>query len=89
VETARTLDRAGDFPTIMDGLAHDFTEILLTDEVRNTAAVLPSGVRTLDAIHVASAQVLGEALDELVSYDKRMLQVAQDVGLPAAAPGLV
>lgn len=89
VETVRTLDRVGDFPTVMDDLMRDFTEILLTDEVRNTAAALPGGVRTLGAIHVASAQVLGEALDTLVSYDKRMLQVAEDVGLPTAEPGVV
>jgi uncharacterized protein len=89
VETVRTLDRVGDFPTIMDDLVHDFTEILLTDEVRDAAAVLPGGLRTLDAIHVASAQVLGEELDTLVSYDKRMLVTAREVGLPTAAPGLI
>lgn len=33
-----------------------FTEILVTDEIRDWAANLPGGVRTLDAIHIASAQ---------------------------------
>jgi hypothetical protein len=39
-------------------------------------------------IHVASAQVLGDSLDMLVTYDKRMLDVARAEGLPAEAPGL-
>lgn len=88
VETVRTLDQVGDFPHVMRDLGRDFTEILLTDEVRDAAAVLPSRVRTLDAIHIASAQILGNALDVLVGYDKRMLDVAESVGLPVAAPGL-
>jgi predicted nucleic acid-binding protein len=88
IETARTLDRIGDYPTVMTDLIRDFTEILLTDEIRDGAAFLPEGVRTLDAIHVASAQIIGSALTALVTYDKRMLEVAHAVGLPTAAPGL-
>ncbi|TQN28473.1 hypothetical protein FHX37_3818 [Haloactinospora alba] len=89
VEVVRTLDRLGDFPNAMRDLRGDYTEILLTEEVRDMTVLLPAGVRTLDAIHVASAQVIGDALDTLVSYDKRMLDVAHSVGVPTAAPGLV
>ncbi|GAA0331491.1 type II toxin-antitoxin system VapC family toxin [Actinoallomurus spadix] len=88
VETVRTLDRVGDFPNIMEELTRDFVEILVTDEVRDAAALLPVGIRTLDAIHVASAQIIGEALETLITYDKRMLDIACSVGLPTAAPGL-
>ncbi|MEV5746664.1 type II toxin-antitoxin system VapC family toxin [Actinoallomurus sp. NPDC052308] len=88
VETVRTLDRVGDFPDIMQELTRDFIEILVTDEVRDAAALLPSGIRTLDAIHVASAQIIGEALETLITYDKRMVDIARSVGLPTAAPGL-
>lgn len=88
VETVRTLDRIGDFPEVMRDLVRSFTEILVTEEVRDCAALLPAGVRTLDAVHVASAQVLGSALNVLVSYDRRMLDVARSIGLPTAAPGL-
>ncbi|HET8662017.1 MAG TPA: type II toxin-antitoxin system VapC family toxin [Micromonosporaceae bacterium] len=87
VETVRTLDRVGSYPNAMQNLAREFTEILLTEEVRDAAAVLPPGVRALDAIHIASAQVIGPALSSLVTYDKRMLDIARTVGLPAAAPG--
>lgn len=88
VETVRTLDRIGDYPNVMQELTRDFTEILVTDEVRDAAASLPGGIRTLDAIHVASAQIIGDALEVLVTYDKRMLEIARSVGIPAEAPGL-
>lgn len=88
VETVRTLDRVGVFPDVMQHLVRDFTEILLTEEVRDAAALLPSGLRTLDALNVASAQVIGEQLAALVTYDKHMFDIARAVGLPAGAPGL-
>lgn len=88
VETVRTLDRVGSFPTLMADLVRDVSEILVTEEVRDAAALLPGGCRTLDAIHVASAQAIGENLLALVSYDRRMLEVAAGVGVPTAAPGL-
>lgn len=89
VETVRTMDKIGDYPDLMRDLIAEFTEILLTEEVRDTAARLPGGLRTLDAIHVASAQILGDALDTLLTYDRRMLEVARTAGLRAEAPGLV
>jgi len=88
VETVRALDSIGDYPTAMQDLVRDITEILLTEEIRDAAALLPGGVRTLDAIHLASAQAVGDSLDTVVSYDRRVLEVARLVGLPAEAPGL-
>jgi hypothetical protein len=87
VETVRTLDQIGNYPSAMADLVAGFTEILVTEEVRDAAARLPNGVRTLDAIHIASAQILEDALDVLVTYDKRMYDVAQFIGIPVAAPG--
>jgi hypothetical protein len=89
VETVRTLDQIGDYPDAMTDLIAGFTEILVTEEVRDAAARLPNGVRTLDAIHIASAQVLDDALEVLATYDKRMYDVAGSLGLPVAAPGLI
>jgi predicted nucleic acid-binding protein len=88
VETVRTLDRIGSYPNAMRALIQDFTEILVTEEVRDRAALLPVGVRALDAVHIASAEVIGPSLNALVSYDKRMLDVAHSMRLPTAAPGL-
>jgi uncharacterized protein len=88
IESVRALDKIGDYPAIMQNLLRDFTEILVTDEVRDAAAQLPAGVRTLDAVHIASAQIIGAAMEALVTYDQRMLEIARSVGLPAEAPGL-
>lgn len=88
VETVRTLDQVGSYPTLLEDLARRFAEIVVTEEIRDAAAMLPRGVRTLDAIHIASAQAIGDVLEVLVTYDKRMLDVARAVGLRAEAPGL-
>jgi hypothetical protein len=88
IETVRTLDRVGSYPTALQDLLTDFTEILVTDEIRDAAATLPGSIRTLDAIHIASAQIIGDALAFLVSYDKRMLDIAHSAGIPIAAPGM-
>lgn len=88
IETVRTLDRVGSYPTAMQDLLATFTEILVTDEIRDAAGSMPGIVRTLDAVHIASAQAIGDALASLVSYDKRMLDIAHSVGIPIAAPGM-
>ncbi|GAA0903276.1 type II toxin-antitoxin system VapC family toxin [Streptomyces thermoalcalitolerans] len=87
VETVRQLDRVGSFPNALADLDGMVTEVLLTEEVRDLATRVPPTLRSLDAIHVASALTLGEALDCLVTYDKRMLDAAREVGLSAHAPG--
>ncbi|HZX07228.1 type II toxin-antitoxin system VapC family toxin [Kribbella sp.] len=54
------------------------------------AAYADPMLRTLDAIHLATAQSLvleGIQLTALVTYDKRLLTAAADIGLPTAAPG--
>ena len=45
-------------------------------------------LRALDAIHVATAQIATQAVPGLVvlTYDRKMLQVAQALGLDARAP---
>jgi len=62
--------------------------VRLNDRVLNAAGVLsPSDVRSLDAIHLATAQQLGSDLGALVSYDERMLGAAKRLGLKTASPG--
>ena len=88
VETVRTCDRIGSYPNLMARLLRDHGEIPLTSLVRDAATYVRSAVRSLDAIHVASAGLLGSDLIALVTYDKRLAEAAQDVGLPVAMPGL-
>ena len=44
------------------------------------------GVKSLDAIHLATAQSLRQHLDVLVTYDRRMVEAATELGLPVASP---
>jgi predicted nucleic acid-binding protein len=56
--------------------------------VRSSAAALAEpNLRTLDAIHVATAVGLGAELQAFVSYDERLLQTAEGLGLPVVSPG--
>lgn len=45
-------------------------------------------LRTLDALHLASALLLGDVLTAFVAYDQRLADGAQAAGLSVAAPGL-
>jgi predicted nucleic acid-binding protein len=63
------------------------TEIELTREIRRIAAELePAGLRTLDAIHIASAMSLGEDLAGILTYDRRMQDAARAQGTVVVAP---
>lgn len=44
-------------------------------------------LRTLDALHLASAQLLGGELTAFVAYDRRLADAGRDIGLPVVAPG--
>lgn len=60
----------------------------LDDEVLTAAGILAPGVlRSLDAIHLASAAVFGIELQGLVTYDRRMAEAAKLVGIATFTPG--
>jgi predicted nucleic acid-binding protein len=88
VETVRTCDSIGTFPGLITDLLRQHHEVKVTDQVRDDAARLPGRLRSLDAIHVASASLLGSELIALVTYDQRMAEAASGAGLPVAMPGM-
>jgi predicted nucleic acid-binding protein len=49
-------------------------------------AVSPATVRSLDAIHLGTAQHARHRLTSFVTYDKRLLDAAIATGLPADSP---
>lgn len=63
-------------------------QVHIDDDLLDSAALLrPAGLlRSLDAIHIATAQLLGPDLRSLVSYDRRMQDAAAGLGLPVEAP---
>jgi uncharacterized protein len=62
--------------------------VSLDGELLDHAATLaPSSlVRSLDAIHLASAQLLGRDLRALLTYDIRMTEAASSLGMHVEAP---
>jgi predicted nucleic acid-binding protein len=61
--------------------------VQVDDELLEAAATLdPRVSRSLDAIHLAAAQLFGDELTAIVTYDRRMAAAASLVALPVAAP---
>lgn len=59
-----------------------------TADIREHAATLGEPVvRSLDAVHLASAVSLGAELSAFVAYDQRLLVAARGEGLPVLVPG--
>ena len=57
--------------------------------VLSAAAELPlAGLRSLDALHLASALTLGQRVDVLIAYDERLLEAARAAGLTVEQPGI-
>jgi len=62
--------------------------VRLNDRVLNSAGVLePMELRSLDAMHLATAGRLGADLGEIVTYDQRMAPAARSLGSKVSAPG--
>ncbi len=69
-----------------DDLLARLALVRLDDALLDRAGRLPPpGLRSLDALHLATALLLPGT--ELVTYDDRMLQAAAAAGVAAAAPG--
>jgi predicted nucleic acid-binding protein len=61
--------------------------IRVNDRVLSSAgALLPVELRTLDAIHLATARQLGSDLARVVTYDERMRVAAEATGCAVVAP---
>ena len=55
--------------------------------VRERAAHLPPpALRSLDAVHLATALAFGDALEALVTYDARLAEAAEAAGVTVLAP---
>lgn len=87
-ETARALLRAE--PKALPVL-HAVLALLhqkpVTDMLLDAAARLPgTALRSLDAIHLATAEEFASALTWFVAYDKRLAEAARSRGLPVVSP---
>ena len=61
--------------------------VSIDDTLLDAASALdPDALRSLDAIHLAAAQVFGDELTAVVTYDSRMAMAADLLQLPVNAP---
>jgi predicted nucleic acid-binding protein len=61
--------------------------LLSMDDAAATAETIgDSALRSLDAIHLATAHALRAVLTAFISYDKRLLTAATALGLPVESP---
>jgi uncharacterized protein len=92
VEVPRALRRnhPGVLGAVTDALRR-INRVEINDVVRAIAAAyLDPHLRSLDAIHLATADTVGaagKAVTAFVTYDKRLAVVATEVGLAVEAPG--
>jgi predicted nucleic acid-binding protein len=61
--------------------------VQIDEELLDAAGALdPRVLRSLDAIHLAAAQLFGDELTAVVTYDRRMAEAAAVVDVAVAAP---
>jgi len=62
----------------------------LSNAVLSIAENFPAGVtlRSLDAIHVATALLLDKSIEGIITYDKSMMKNAKALGIKAISPGM-
>ena len=93
VELMRTALRGGDTEIVDNAqriLDEDLDIIAVTDDVIAKAeAIGPTSLRSLDAIHLASAAQLGDGLTAVVAYDHRLIEGCRDLGYRIESPGVV
>ena len=95
IETYRALVRAtepDDLPTVINQF-HALLDLIVRVEIDSGIRILaqtvtPPSVRSLDAIHLATALRLRDQgrLTTFVTYDKRLAEAASAAGLPVDVP---
>ncbi len=82
-----TVRSAPEHMTRARAVLDSITLIHLTTDICERAGQLePVGLRSLDALHLASALSLGDALDAVVTYDERLAEASKRYGITVLAP---
>ena len=92
VEVPRALRRSGPvYLAAMPGVLASISRVEMDASVRATAAAyVTDTLRSLDAVHVATAEVLvasGKTVSAFVTYDRRQASAAEAVGIKVRVPG--
>ncbi len=88
IELIRAVARIGpDAMARARNVAASIDTLVLTDAIAAVAATIPPAeLRTLDAIHLATAQAHRRGLTAFCAYDRRLLDAAEAQGLPTVSP---
>ncbi len=87
VEVRRAARRSGANPARVDAVLARTALLELDEGVRELAATIePAVLRTLDAIHLASAIALENDVGAIACYDDRLARAAKNEGLRVVSP---
>jgi uncharacterized protein len=88
VEAFRTaLRRGGEAPALAAQLLRQVILLPFSPEIRaDSCRLSPPELRTLDAIHLATAISVADRIGAIFTYDKRLAQACTDAGLQVLAP---
>jgi uncharacterized protein len=88
IEVTRAVARA--LPALLPGardLLLAFSYVTIDDDIVDGAMNEPGrGLRSLDAIHLATARIFAPELDAIATYDDRLIKAANDAGLATVSP---
>ena len=89
IEISGVIKRASKTEALFDDQI--FSKIFLIPISSNIAHIVDTTdfrgqLRTLDAIHIASAMSLGSNLQEVITYDRRMQKACTNLGIPFVDP---
>jgi uncharacterized protein len=88
VEVTRAVARA--LPALLPearDLLPAFTYVAIDDDIIEGAMDEPDrGLRSLDAIHLATARIFAPELDAIATYDDRLIRAAAEAGLETVSP---
>jgi len=88
IEVSRAVTR--NWPALIPDaqrLLDAFEYVQIDEDVVRSAIVEPDRLlRSLDAIHLATARILGPELTALMTYDDRLAKAAADAGITVLAP---
>jgi predicted nucleic acid-binding protein len=77
----------GEAPAEVPGLLRRIALRPLSSEIRESAQRIGTkSLRALDAIHLATAIWLGDEVNAVFTYDKRLAEASADAGLRVLAP---
>ncbi|GAA4531280.1 type II toxin-antitoxin system VapC family toxin [Brachybacterium paraconglomeratum] len=81
VELHATVDRRGGSHADVDAIVARIDLDAVDGEVIDHALSLRSGLRAMDALHLSTALLYGEAMDAIATFDRELADAAQQFGL--------